>query len=507
MSQQLIVTSLYNSKFVGRFLALIRDTPSLSHQGSVIATSVATLAAILFTWQQLKSSRKQHALSGIPVPKDPRTLVGHMLVLGHLPTTFHKWHQELCPIFRFKLGAKDVIVLGSPSVNQDLLGTHGKFTSSRPERFAIHDFGQKNLRGIVNGVPHDKTWSTLRKSVLNVMGPRRLKEESPALCKEADEFVDQVVNGKNIDPLVPLMRVSLNFIFLTLFSIRTESLEDPVYKKCTYIITNFMRLTDPKKAALSQIPGIRLLDPIFGNQKDISSFLQNICQPFFKTLIENGLDAGRSNMAKALNDELNQGKRGNYNNLYHTINDMVIAGTDTTAVTITFGFLQISTMPDIQKKIQQEIDAFVNKNEFAVTHAASEDFEWLGMLIPKDTWFMPNNMEAHMDPVKYPNPEEFKPERFLGQEDTMGSSANRKAQDRDQFNFGWGRRVCVGSHLAETQMFNIWIRVLSRCNIMPALDKNGNEIPESLETVEVISGPIVVSPAPFQIRFVPRNKV
>ena len=48
-------------------------------------------------------------------------------------------------------------------------------------------------------------------------------------------------------------------------------------------------------------------------------------------------------------------------------------------------------------------------------------------------------VEAHMDPKKYPNPKEFKPERFLDQEDTMASSANRKVEDRDQFNFGWGR--------------------------------------------------------------------
>ena len=41
---------------------------------------------------------------------------------------------------------------------------------------------------------------------------------------------------------------------------------------------------------------------------------------------------------------------------------MITAGTDITAVTITWAFLQISTKPEIQKKIQQDIDAFVNKN-------------------------------------------------------------------------------------------------------------------------------------------------
>ena len=65
--------------------------------------------------------------------------------------------------------------------------------------------------------------------------------------------------------------------------------------------------------------------------------------------------------------------------------------------------------------------------------------EWRGNFIPNQTWFFPNMVEAHLNPKKYPNPEEFRPERFLDQEDTMASSLHRKVEDRDQFNFGWGR--------------------------------------------------------------------
>ena len=39
-----------------------------------------------------------------------------------------------------------------------------------------------------------------------------------------------------------------------------------------------------------------------------------------------------------------------------------MAGSDTSAVTLDWAFLILSTKPDIQKKIQQEIDAFVEKN-------------------------------------------------------------------------------------------------------------------------------------------------
>ena len=65
--------------------------------------------------------------------------------------------------------------------------------------------------------------------------------------------------------------------------------------------------------------------------------------------------------------------------------------------------------------------------------------EWNGNYIPEGTWIMPNNMEAHLNPAKFPQPEKFIPERFLENHETMTASANGGAQERDQFNFGWGR--------------------------------------------------------------------
>ena len=55
-------------------------------------------------------------------------------------------------------------------------------------------------------------------------------------------------------------------------------------------------------------------------------------------------------------------------------------------------------------------------------------------------------------------------------------------------------------------MFYVWVRTLAKCNIVPARDENGNDVPETLKTVQAHSGPTVTNPAPFNIRFVPRNK-
>lgn len=48
----------------------------------------------------------------------------------------------------------------------------------------------------------------------------------------------------------------------------------------------------------------------------------------------------------------------------------------------------------------------------------------------------------HRNTTFYPDePEKFKPERFMSNTKTMHAAANGKLEDRDQFNFGWGRHV------------------------------------------------------------------
>ena len=141
-----------------------------------------------------------------------------------------------------------------------------------------------------------------------------MKEESSVLCKEADEFVDLISTGENVDPLEPLMRASFNFIFLTLFSTRSTSIDDPLYKQAIHIITTFMKFTGIANSASTFIPILP-----FNNQKKITAFLTNTCKPFYDSLIDKALDADGDNMTKALNEELNQGKRENYDNMFYTI--------------------------------------------------------------------------------------------------------------------------------------------------------------------------------------------
>lgn len=62
-----------------------------------------------------------------------------------------------------------------------------------------------------------------------------------------------------------------------------------------------------------------------------------------------------------------------------------------------------------------------------------------GYIIPKGALIIANMGSLHRRPELYPNPHVFNPERFMDNLKTMQSAANGRFEERDQFNFGFGR--------------------------------------------------------------------
>ena len=75
------------------------------------------------------------------------------------------------------------------------------------------------------------------------------------------------------------------------------------------------------------------------------------------------------------------------------------------------------------------------------------------------------------DPETYPDPEDFKPERFLNED---GSVRDDPALS---LVFGAGKRICPGRHFVDATIFIFASSFLSVFNVTKAKDENGNEIP------------------------------
>ncbi|EIW73889.1 cytochrome P450 [Coniophora puteana RWD-64-598 SS2] len=102
-------------------------------------------------------------------------------------------------------------------------------------------------------------------------------------------------------------------------------------------------------------------------------------------------------------------------------------------------------------------------------HVSTEEDVYNGYLIPKGSIIIANIWGMSRDPRRYPDPEAFRPERFLTKDGALNG-------DDVRFTFGWGRRICPGRHSAFASTWIATASLLAAYTFEKAKDKNGVEI-------------------------------
>ena len=80
-------------------------------------------------------------------------------------------------------------------------------------------------------------------------------------------------------------------------------------------------------------------------------------------------------------------------------------------------------------------------------HASTEEDTYRGYRIPKGSFLLPNVWHFTHDPAVYDEPINFSPERHID------TPTHKAEYDPHNFNFGYGRRICLGRHVADNALF------------------------------------------------------
>jgi len=197
-------------------------------------------------------------------------------------------------------------------------------------------------------------------------------------------------------------------------------------------------------------------------------------------------------------------------------------GTHTTVIATTSFILAMMLYPEVQKRAQAEIDSVVGQDRFpnfedrdelpyiaaliqeitrwapiapqGLAHRAMKEDVYEGYRIPEGATIVANIFSIARDEEMYPEPLEFKPERFLGSSPQV---------DPHKFVFGFGRRVCPGVYFAEASLYLNFSCILAAFTISKPLNERGEEI---TPPAEFESNGLLSQPKPFKCRFIPRNK-
>ncbi|KLO07637.1 cytochrome P450 [Schizopora paradoxa] len=201
-----------------------------------------------------------------------------------------------------------------------------------------------------------------------------------------------------------------------------------------------------------------------------------------------------------------------------------IAGTSTSVTALMFFILAMTLHQEAQKRAQDEIDRVVGDSRLpelsdrsqlpycfsllkevhrcypvlplGVAHASKKADTYNDYFIPAKSVVIPNIWAMLMDPQEYPNPDVFRPERFL-------PGANEHIpRDPTKVAFGFGRRVCPGKPLAENNLFLAATQILAVFNISKVKKADGTVIEPD---VKINSDGIVRQVDSFRCAIEPRS--
>ncbi|XP_070685957.1 cytochrome P450 2G1-like [Pempheris klunzingeri] len=434
----------------------------------------------------IRKSQRQLRLppgpSGLPV-------LGNLLQLDRKAPfkTLLKLSESYGPVVTVHMGYKRAVVLvGYDAVKEALVDQADDFSGRGPLPFFI-----KVTKGYGLAVSNGERWRQLRRFTLTTlrdfgMGRKGMEEW---IQEESTHLVARIncTKAKPFDPTILLSHTVSNVICCMVFGERF-GYEDKQFLHLLNILTEILQFNSSPMGQMYNIfPWI--MERLPGHHHTVVAMIEEV-KEFIRTKVQEHKETLDPNSPRDYIDcfltRMNQEKHNPtteffYENLVPTVLNLFLAGTETTSSTIRYALSVLIKYPNIQEKMQQEIDTVIGEASyptmenrkslpftdavihevqrfldivpFSVPHYTLQDVSFRGYTIPKDTLIFPLLHSVLREEKQWTTPWSFNPENFL---DHNGNFKKNSAF----LPFSAGKRACVGESLARMELFIFLVSLL-----------------------------------------------
>ncbi|XP_061475686.1 steroid 21-hydroxylase [Rhineura floridana] len=449
--------------------------------------------------------------------------VGNLFHMFHsdLPIHFLDLAQRYGPIYRLRLGNKDIVILNNSDLIHEALVQKWSDFAGRPHGFVgnLISYGGKDL-SLGNYTP---AWRLQRK-MTHVSFQRCLRGNMEQIVQTQARYLCKVFHSYDGEPVNLARDFSLQacwiictVLFGPMDASTVEELLDCIYK-----------LVEKWSAISVQVVDVLPILKVFPNTnlRHLLSYVK-ARDAFVQREMKKHQESHHPSEGQDVVDHMLQFLRDHGagksrdaglepDHIHMAIVDMLIGGTDTTATLLTWAVAFLVHHPQIQERIHKELATVVGTDRdptyrdrehlpylnatiletlrmrpsavLALPHMTIRDTSLSGFSIPKGTTVIANLYGAHHAESTWNRPLEFRPERFL-EDDTSGEA------QRHLVPFSCGARVCLGEALGRMESFVFLAHILRDFQILP-------QSPGCLPDLKGQFG-MIVHCKPFMVRLVP----
>ncbi|XP_073815610.1 probable cytochrome P450 304a1 isoform X5 [Musca autumnalis] len=347
-------------------------------------------------------------------------------------------------------------------------------------------------------------WAEQRRFILRYLRDfgfgRRFQELELVIQEEITDMINLIRNGPQYEHekqfiaeggyriLMPYFfsPFSANSVYHIVFNERYPRNEQAELWKLIRLGVQFQRKNDDYGKLVSIMPWIRHIFPNWSSYNQLmesNTYMYNFYEKLVDRHIETYDESSERNFVDLYIREMKKAEmEGTTDTTSFKHNQFVMGLLDFTFPAFTAVGMQLSFLvqyfllyPEVQKKIQKEIDSVVgggrlpNLNDRKdlhyteatvreilrietlvpsnVPHRAQVDTELMGYSVPKDTLVLTSLYAFHNDERVWGDPQNFRPERFL---DENGKLCLKKDVSLP---FGAGKRLCAGETFARNMLF------------------------------------------------------
>jgi len=440
----------------------------------------------------------------LPAPKG-LPLIGNVFQLDSMQfhVTLENWIRELGAMYRFKGGPRNLMVLSDPAIIGTLL-------RDRPDTFrrtyrSARAFQELGTTGVFNAEGDE--WRRQRKLVMKALTPEVIRNFFPTLVLLTERLLKRwqsaTAAGRTVNVLRDLKAWTLDVTIWLAMGQDFNTLEEDTSSLQRDIETIFHRVARRLTTPISywryfKLPVDRAADAASARiEAAVTGFVAQTrarieANPALRTKPSNLLEAfvaARDEPGSGFTDE----------NVIGNAVTMVFAGEDTTSNTIAWLLNFLARDPRVAGLVAAEADAVLGEGAVLREIGAVDRFPYLDaavdeamrikpvapflgletnrdvvigdVFVPQRTPVIVMTRLAGLNPADFPEPEVFRPERWLGERPPVNDDPSRKL-----FPFGGGPRFCPGRYLALAEI-KMAMSMIAK-NFRVELDANPAEVKE-----------------------------